>query len=192
MEGACPTHIQAIIDHLDGLKGDSPILHTLNTGEATEVLNAELRGARRLIIRAISSEVSEWIAQYNEANPLNNVIVTPSYGYRCLSIDQRGNTFTAEVSLNYLLSISGVSFGPTMTCSQNVLVTVYRIGRGTSQAGSGFRMEDLPVQANLLTLDRSFTASLITESVFSLIAAVTLECRRDQQSCSCMGLFLPL
>lgn len=127
-----------MIGHLNGLKRDSPILHTQNPGEATEVLNDELKDARRDIRRAISSDVSQWIAQYNEANPSNRVIVTPSYGYKCLSIDQRGNTFTAEVSLNYLLSISGVSFGPTMTCSQSVLVTVYRIGRGTSQAGSGF------------------------------------------------------
>jgi hypothetical protein len=138
MEGACPTHIQAVIDHLDGLKEDSPILHTQNIGEAIEVLNDELKDARRDIRRAISSDVSQWIAQYNEANPSNRVIVTPSYGYKCLSIDRQGNTFTAEVSLNYLLSISGVSLGPTMTCSQSVLVTVYRIGRGASLAGAGF------------------------------------------------------
>ena len=138
MEGACPTHIQAMIDHLDGLKEDSPILHTQSIGEATEVLNNELKDSRRDIRRAISSDVSQWIAQYNEANPSNRVIVTPSYGYKCLSSDRQGNTFPSEVSLNYLLSISGVSLGPTMTCSQSVLVTVYRIGRGTSQAGSGF------------------------------------------------------
>ncbi|KAG7531007.1 hypothetical protein FFLO_04618 [Filobasidium floriforme] len=138
MEVACPTHIQAMIDHLDGLKEDSPILLTQNIGEATEVLNDALKDARRDIRRAISSNVSQWIAQYNEANPSWTIIVIPSFGYKCLSIDRQGNTFTAEVSLNYLLSISGVAMGPTMTCRQSVLVTVYRIGRGTSQASSGF------------------------------------------------------
>jgi hypothetical protein len=57
MEGACPTHIQAVIDHLDGLKEDSPILHTQNIGEAIEVLNDELKDARRDIRRAISWSV---------------------------------------------------------------------------------------------------------------------------------------
>jgi hypothetical protein len=113
MEVACPTHIQAMINHLDGLKEDSPILHTQNIGEATEVLNDALKDGRRDIRRAISSNVSQWIAQYNEASPSKRVIVTPSYGYECLSIDRQGNTFTAEVSLNYLLSIYGVAVGST-------------------------------------------------------------------------------
>jgi hypothetical protein len=65
MEGACPIHIQAMIDRLGGLKEDSPILHTQNIGEATEVLNDELKDARRDIRRAISSNVN----QCNEANP---------------------------------------------------------------------------------------------------------------------------
>jgi hypothetical protein len=136
MEGACPTHIQAMIDHLGGLKEDSRILHTQNIGEATEVLNDELKDARRDIRRVTSTNVSQWIAQYNEANPSWTIIVTPSYGYKCLSIDRRNNTFTTEVSLNYLLSNLGVAAGPTMTCSQSVLVTVYRIDRSTSQASS--------------------------------------------------------